>query len=500
MRRFVVLTLCAFLLTAACHRNAPASTTTPQTSAGLVVSSGENAATSAPGSTRLPLVSPTPYASAMPLPTPREQRFETYVVQPGDTLGGISIALDVPMDELVALNDLESEAAIIHVGQPLQVPLNVSRTGPATVLLPDSEVVLSPAYLDFDIGELVKQQGGYLSSFTAPINGVHVGGAEIVERVARQNSVGPRVLLALLEHYGGWVTQPQPSSYQPLGPANPYYDESFLLQVSWAANRVNEGYYGYKRSGNYPVRFSDNGRAMIPAGLNAGSAGIWNMLAANSDWEAWPAEAEGFMDTFRRLFGDREALVFEPVVPNYLTQPPLRLPWEPGETFYYTGGPHAAYFSGSAWAAVDFAPPDILGNCYYSSMNITAAADGLFVLTDKGETYLDLDADGNLETGWVLLYLHVAPIEGLSDGEVVSAGTPLGYASCEGGFATSSHLHLARRYNGEWIPADGPVPFVLSDWQFKAGVGQYDGTAVRNGVTKTACDCSDDTLNALVGE
>jgi hypothetical protein len=59
---------------------------------------------------------------------------------------------------------------------------------------------------------------------------------------------------------------------------------------------------------------------------------------------------------------------------------------------------------------------------------------------------------------------------------------------------------LARRYNGEWMAADGPVPMVLSGWQVKAGLAQYEGTMVRDGVTKTACECWDEALNALVGE
>jgi LasA protease len=500
VRRAAALAFIVIMLTVSCHRNAPSPSRTPQTTEGVVAPDSATVAPGAPIPTSQPDVSPTPYASAMPLPTPQGELFEAYVVQPGDTLGGISLAFDVSINELVDLNGLESEAAIIHVGQTLQVPVTVARSGPQTILLPDSEVVLSPTYVGFNTEDFVQQQGGYLADFTAPVDGVHVSGAQIIDRVARQNSVGPRVLLALMEHYGGWVTQPQPSSYQPFGPANAYHDESFLLQVGWGANQVNEGYYGYKRRGDFPVSFSDGSRAMVPNGVNAGSAGIWNILAANANWETWEAESADFMDTYRRLFGDPETRVFEPIVPSDLVQPALQLPWDEGATFYYTGGPHAAYYNGTAWAALDFAPPDILGNCFYSGMDITAAADGRVILAEDGETYLDLDGDGNLETGWVLLYLHLGANDSLSDGELVSAGTALGYASCEGGYATESHLHLARRYNGEWMAADGPVPFVLAGWQFHAGAAQYDGTATRGGVTKTACNCADDALNALVGE
>jgi murein DD-endopeptidase MepM/ murein hydrolase activator NlpD len=332
------------------------------------------------------------------------------------------------------------------------------------------------------------------------VNGVWISASKNVNLVARQYSVGPRVLLALLEFYGGWVTEPQPHSYQPLGAANPYYDEIFYLQLSWAANRLNEGYYGYKRNGQAVVRFSDGGRALIPTGLNAGTAAIQNILANNSDWETWDTEIQAFMETYRRLFGDPFPLSVEPLVPSDLTQPALRLPWDAGESFYYTGGPHAAFGSRSAWAAVDFAPPDIRGSCYYSQKNITAAADSRLFLGETGEMYLDLDADGNLHTGWVLLYLHVVARDDLTHGQLVASGTPLGLASCEGGFSTSSHLHFARRYNGEWMAADGPVPMVLSGWRVKAAAGEYDGTMVRDGVTKTACEDCDGTANALLGE
>lgn len=40
-------------------------------------------------------------------------------------------------------------------------------------------------------------------------------------------------------------------------------------------------------------------------------------------------------------------------------------------------------------------------------------------------------------------------------GTVVDTGAPLGHPSCEGGQATGTHVHMARKYNGEWLPADG---------------------------------------------
>ena len=97
---------------------------------------------------------------------------------------------------------------------------------------------------------------------------------------------------------------------------------------------------------------------------------------------------------------------------------------------------------------------------------------------------LDLDGDGNEGSGWSILYLHIDHHEALKAGHIVEAGNILGYPSCSGGVTTATHLHIARRYNGEWIPAhcnrcaaDVSIPsFVMSDWQV-VGLGSqlYQG-------------------------
>ena len=55
--------------------------------------------------------------------------------------------------------------------------------------------------------------------------------------------------------------------------------------------------------------------------------------------------------------------------------------------------------------------------------------------------------------------------------------------------ATGTHVHIARKYNGEWIAADGPMPFVLSGWRARAGEEAYKGELTRDGETVTACTC-----------
>jgi hypothetical protein len=94
---------------------------------------------------------------------------------------------------------------------------------------------------------------------------------------------------------------------------------------------------------------------------------------------------------------------------------------------------------------------------------------------------IDLDGDGLEETGWVLVYMHVAEEGRVPHGTWVETNTPLGHPSCEGGQSTGTHIHLARKYNGEWLAADSPLPMVLSGWVAHAGELPYEGTLEKDG-------------------
>jgi murein DD-endopeptidase MepM/ murein hydrolase activator NlpD len=180
----------------------------------------------------------------------------------------------------------------------------------------------------------------------------------------------------------------------------------------------------------------------------------------------------------------------EPLYPPGLTQPPMMLPFMKDQTWSFTGGPHGAWEHDGAYAALDFGPPSSQTGCVLSTVPVAASAAGLVVRSGNGVVVLDLDGDGREQTGWVLLYLHVSNASGAPVGTWVDAGDPLGYPSCEGGAATGTHLHIARKYNGEWIAAGGPMPFNLSGWTAQTGAAAYLGTLTRDGETVTACTCS----------
>jgi hypothetical protein len=114
---------------------------------------------------------------------------------------------------------------------------------------------------------------------------------------------------------------------------------------------------------------------------------------------------------------------------------------------------------------------------------------GLVTRSDHGVVVMDLDGDGKEQTGWDLLFLHVATDGRVAVGKWLEAGDMIGHPSCEGGNATGTHVHIARKYNGEWIAADGPIPFTLSGWRAHAGKDPYQGSLTKGDQTVTACTC-----------
>jgi hypothetical protein len=162
------------------------------------------------------------------------------------------------------------------------------------------------------------------------------------------------------------------------------------------------------------------------------------------------------------------------------------LPFEPGETWAYTGGPHPAFEKNGPLAALDFAPRMSVSGCEPSGEWVVAVADGLIVRSEFGIVIQDLDGDGHEQTGWNVMYLHIGTDERVPVGTYLHAGDFVGNPSCEGGRATGTHMHIVRKYNGVWIPADGPIPFVLDGWTAHNGDEAYLGTLTRDDETVTA--------------
>src|SRR5258708_1932248 len=211
------------------------------------------------------------------------------------------------------------------------------------------------------------------------------------------------------------------------------------------------------------------------------------MLAIQDNRASWETDvnAFGLFEVYYFMFGNPFDLAVEPLLPFALAQPQMELPFEPGAIWAFTGGPHAGWDSGSAWAALAFAPSDVQG-CAVSGQWVTAAADGLIVRADNGAVMEDLDGDGYEQTGWDVLYLHTANDGRIQAGTYVHTGDRIGHPSCEGGIANAAHLHLVRKYNGVWISADTDLPFILSGWKSSGTGVEYDGFLKRGSSTLQA--------------
>jgi LasA protease len=93
--------------------------------------------------------------------------------------------------------------------------------------------------------------------------------------------------------------------------------------------------------------------------------------------------------------------------------------------------------------------------------------------------------------------MHMAAEDRVAVGAKLKAGDKIGHPSCEGGAADATHLHLARRYNGEWIPAAGSIPMVLDGWRVTGEATDYDGGLIKGNQVRVACECREDAKNGL---
>lgn len=462
-----------------------------------------------PGGERVLHESPTPTEpTTTPIkPTPNPTRSESasvtitgggsYTVQPGDTLAIIAASAGITLDALMNANGL-TDPNLLEVGQVLLLPDSTGAIpqSPSLKLAPDSEIIYSPTAAGFNVASYVKLKEGFLRAYSDTVGEEdYLSGVEMVDQVAKNYSINPRILLALLEYRGKWLSEPTVDENQmlyPFGLLEPTR-QGLYKQLLDTADILSGGYYGWKYRNLRLINFADGRSVLINPSLNPGTVALQYFLSFNNTLEQWQVDVseQGFFQLYLSMFGDPFIGAFEPMIPADLTQPEWVFPFPKGETWYFTGGPHGGYDTGSAWASIDFAPPTppdniaIQGACYISPFWVTAVAPGVIARSGKGFIILDLDFDGNEHTGWTVVYLHIQEDGDLvQPGTTVTTGDRLGHPSCMGGFSSGTHLHIGRRYNGEWIPVDctdcaegAPnIPFKLSGWTVRGYSGaEYQG-------------------------
>jgi LasA protease len=451
-----------------------------------------------PSTPALPTEERLPQGAPTPLPTRERWEFGDvlpYVVQSGDTLTALAAHFNTTPEAIQDLNpDFDFTAyTTLPPGQSLTLPAYYAPlSGTPYHIIPDSELVASAGQRNFSLKATIIEYNGFLSRYSEYAEEKTRPSWEIIERVARDYSINPRLLLALVEYRSGALTQPGVTDFTyPLGYSDTLHT-GLDKQLIWAAEQLTRGYYGWRYGIVVEATTSDGFVERLDFWQNAGTAalhGLFGQLMTMDQFEEAVSPA-GFGATYRKLFG--EPFKYEvTLIPTNLVQPELALPFVTGKIWGYTGGPHPVWGENTPWGALDFAPPAVAGGCGYSTEWVTAMADGVVARSGEATLILDLDGDGDEYTGWVIFYYHMGVDNLASTGKVVKTGDSLGHPSCEGGRATGTHVHVVRRYNGEWFPADGLIPFVLSGWTAHRGDAPYGGTLTYDfpALKIDACTC-----------
>jgi murein DD-endopeptidase MepM/ murein hydrolase activator NlpD len=416
------------------------------------------------------------------------------VTQTGDYVTALAAHFNTTPEEILAANPGLPLTTTLPVGMRLDIPsYYFPLGGPVNAILPDSEFVYGPAQSGFDLAAYIEAQPGFLKSLSAFVNKKQRSAAGTVAYVAAQYSLNPKLLLALMEWHSGALSNPNAA---PEARANPFgrlpasAARDWYLQTLWVAEQLSVGYYGWRTGELTTILLEGEYTARVDMYQNAGTVGVQYLLAQmlTRDEFEHAAGPDGFAKTYAGLWGDPWAAAQE-VLPGGLVQPELALPFAPRQSWSFTGGPHPAWGQRAPWAALDFAPSGVSG-CNATANSALAVAPGVVARAEDSTVMLDLDGDGDERTGWVIFYFHIAAQDMVAAGAALKTGDPIGHPSCEGGTATGTHVHMARRYNGEWLLADGILPFDLGGWVAQRGAAAYQGRLTRLGAWVEASTAS----------
>lgn len=445
---------------------------------------------------------PIPEEIATSTPFPTREVYEPgqlvdYIIQDGDTISALAARFNTTIPEILKENPvIPQTTTTLPPGMPVKMPIYYRPLwGSANQIIPNSLFVNGPAQRDFDTVQFVEDQPGWLKDYTVYAYGGERKGGELVDYIALNYSVSPRLLLAILEYRAEAVSNPNrpPKVDSNLLGHNREFFGNLYYQLLWLADSLNNGYYQWLDGKLISQELLTGELEYFDPWQNAATISLKHyfglILPADAYYHA--VSADGFAATYRKLFGEVWPDTHEPIMTGSLQQPSMKLPFVSGKSWSYTGAPHAVWGEENPWAAIDFAPPSDLSGCAASIEWATAVADGVIARSEPGLAILDLDGDGDERTGWAILYLHLSSSQAAPQGREMKAGDVVGHPSCERGRATGTHVHVARKYNGQWVPADGILPFVMEGWVTHSTGKPYLGSLTKQSQTVTACSCGD---------
>src|SRR3990172_2928450 len=200
-----------------------------------------------------------------PTPLPTRLRWQygdvlPYAAQSGDTLQALAAHFNTTPQAIEQLNPQVDFAALttLKLGEPLNVPASYAPlVGTPYHIIPDSELVYGPGQGDIDLKATILGYDGFLSRYAEFTGEQTLTSWDIIERVARDYSISPRLLLALIEYRSGALTQAaMPGFVYPLGHNDPLHT-GLYKQLEWAAEQLSLGYYGWRSGTLVEVKTAD---------------------------------------------------------------------------------------------------------------------------------------------------------------------------------------------------------------------------------------------------
>jgi LysM repeat protein len=280
-----------------------------------------------PTSTPDPVATPVRNDRLFPVIDPPGQPF-MYTTRSGDTIEALARRFNVEAGSMASAFQLPS-TSYLPVGESLQIPNMLETISAGGDLMPDAELVYSPTAADLDLPAFVAGAGGYLSVHIEEVGGQPLGGAAIVQRVADENSVNPRLLLALLEFRGGWVYGAPPDADRldyPLGFRIPGRT-GLYQELSVAATQLNLGYYGWRAGTMVETEYGGDRTIRWNPTFNAGSVAVLRLFALwfEDRWLDEVVRPAGFAERYQAMFGDpwSRAAAAGPLLPSDLASPTL---------------------------------------------------------------------------------------------------------------------------------------------------------------------------------
>jgi hypothetical protein len=156
-----------------------------------------------------------------------------YIAQTGDTLPALAARFNTTVPEIFAANPIiPRDATTMPPGLPMKIPIYYRALWANPFhIIPDVAFINGPSLIGFNTSAFVADHPGWLKGYRAYAGGVWRSGAGVVDYIATNYSISPRLLLAILEYQTGALSQAKfPPKYS-LGFKRLYYDNPYLTGI-----------------------------------------------------------------------------------------------------------------------------------------------------------------------------------------------------------------------------------------------------------------------------